>query len=322
MSADCRFAFILRFSIAASMFSATLGMLSAFAEPSTAAMRSFAFRFRCGPLTATAPRTSEPAARAGVTSTFGAENSAFSVSRSTRPFACMLNLSKENSGLARSKRNAPAICRRTSTSGLLPVMRADSATSPGVCPSRRPVLTLRSATLSSCPLASSRYVICAFSIRTSASLMRGGASPFAEGLPLPPARSAKFIVPSLRRTTFARRPATLRVSTATSPESNGSVRTATSDDSSATNTWLPPASLIVVLPSAMPATGKKRTFGVPSMLTERFFSFIACSMRALTNAPSTMKTAATTAIMASTTSPPTPYRTYFRIFMRLCVPGW
>jgi hypothetical protein len=35
-----------------------------------------------------------------------------------------------------------------------------------------------------------------------------------------------------------------------------------------------------------------------------------------------MKTAATTAIMASTTSPPTPHRTYFRIFMRLCVPGW
>jgi hypothetical protein len=42
------------------------------------------------------------------------------------------------------------------------------------------------------------------------------------------------------------------------------------------------------------------------MLTVRFFSFIACSRRDLTKAPSTMKTAAATAMTASAIRPPTP----------------
>ena len=112
--------------------------------------------------------------------------------------------------------------------------------------------------------------------------------------------------PSLPRTTFTLSPATFSISTATSPDSSGGTRTATSADSRATNMLSLPGSESEVLPSAIPATGNSLSFGSPSIFRVRFFSFIARSSRAFTNAPSTIVTAAPSAIAASTTIAATP----------------
>jgi hypothetical protein len=74
------FAFAAIPAIVASRSSATFGIVSAVAVPSTAAISSLASTLRCGPFTWTESLTSVPVALAGVTSTFGAENSADTVS--------------------------------------------------------------------------------------------------------------------------------------------------------------------------------------------------------------------------------------------------
>ena len=115
-----------------------------------------ASRLRPGPRSWIDAFMAEPDARDGVTATFGAENSAATVSWSRRPLSCALNFSNENSSFARLKLSAPDACACRSTSGFLPVSRNASATSPGVCPSSRPVFRLSSAMFSSWPVASSR----------------------------------------------------------------------------------------------------------------------------------------------------------------------
>ncbi|MDW8467861.1 MAG: hypothetical protein RML56_01435 [Burkholderiales bacterium] len=97
-------------------------------------------------------------------------------------------------------------------------------------------------------------------------------------------------------------PATFSASTATTFERSGTTRTATSAESSETNTRSLPGSVSVVLPSAIAATGKSRTCGVPSIESARFFSFIAACRRDLTKSPSTITKTAPTATSARASS--------------------
>jgi hypothetical protein len=96
-------------------------------------------------------------------------------------------------------------------------------------------------------------------------------------------------------------------STATSFDSSGSTATDALIDSNDRNSFSLARSESVVLPNEKPSFGKTDTFGTPSILSVRWrSSFILRSSRFLTNVPSTIKSAATTASTTSSTIPPAP----------------